>query len=77
MQRIDEEEDGLVFFDGGTFSRGPHWLVDPSTEDLEEGGLEREDAGQVASITCVVTVKCIRCQFLTAYNDSIRFAGSL
>ena len=28
MEQIQEEEEGLVFFDGGTFSRGPQCLLE-------------------------------------------------
>lgn len=48
VQQIDEEEEGLIIFDGGTFSRGPHWLVDPDPEDLEEGTVDRDEAMQQA-----------------------------
>jgi hypothetical protein len=33
---ISSEEDGLVFFDGGTYSRGPSSLL--TDEDFPDGG---------------------------------------
>lgn len=33
---ISSEEDGLVFFDGGTYSRGPSSLL--ADEDFQDGG---------------------------------------
>ena len=47
VEQINEEDEGLIIFDGGTFSRGPHWLVDPSPEQVEEGSLGKEQAPQV------------------------------
>ena len=32
-EEIFENEEGLVIFDGGTFSRGPLWLLSPELED--------------------------------------------
>jgi len=34
IEQILEEEEGLAYFDGGTFSRGPHWLLEEEEEAL-------------------------------------------
>jgi hypothetical protein len=42
---IASDEDGLVFFDGGTYSRGPSVLVDAGDEEGEEGRAEEGPEG--------------------------------
>lgn len=49
MDQLSEEDEGLIFFDGGTFSRGPHWLVDPPAEVLEDSKTDKETAEQVTT----------------------------
>ena len=36
VEEFRDGEDGLIFFDGGTFSRGPHSLVDSDLPTLSD-----------------------------------------
>lgn len=40
---LAEDEEGLVIFDGGSFSRGPHYLLPPEPEEEDS---EAEEAGK-------------------------------
>lgn len=42
---VDCDEDGLVYFDGGTYSRGPSSLVDAGEGGADDDESPEEDAG--------------------------------
>jgi hypothetical protein len=52
---MHEEEDGLVFFDGGTFSRGPHCLLDapPPPANDDDYDTVPQDAAQVCHLQLI------------------------
>jgi hypothetical protein len=55
IDQMHEEEDGLVFFDGGTFSRGPHCLLDapPPPANDDDYDTVPQDAAQVCHLQLI------------------------
>ena len=47
---LTEEEDGLIYFDGGTFSRGPHWLLPPPAAEPQHGEPEEVQAAPLCAV---------------------------
>ena len=53
---LAEGEDGLIIFDGGTFSRGPHHLLGPDEEEEQEPEAPETSVSQrafVSSTPCI------------------------
>ena len=53
---LTEEEDGLIYFDGGTFSRGPHWLLPPPAAEPQQGEPEEVHA----ALPCAVLLSYLK-----------------
>ena len=71
---LTEEEDGLIYFDGGTFSRGPHWLLPPPAAETPQGEPEEVQA----ALACAVLLSCLKliCEHRTLAICLARGLGS-